>query len=261
MGVACKQHKAVVRDVNDGDELHSYFCFAINVRLVHAITQDEFISNNFSCTVLHVKVNCQCTAQAAVIGTNSDRAYTAERGRRFYLNTADPAPCSGTINGWRYCFYNPGNIRDNRIYNATFGVYRAVSIGNSVHYQRVSDALTTVSWHGDQITTSPNFKCYDISVNSFTIEAGNLVAACVYDPGEPRRSTRQLDIIGRNAVGYSLMQMNDVSGCSDISLPSDILSSQLSNINNRILHAYATIIGKFRIITFLLTHQIVCFLI
>ena len=42
-----------------------------------------------------MEVNCQCTAP---IGINSETAFTAYRNRRFYLNTADPAPCNGTIN-------------------------------------------------------------------------------------------------------------------------------------------------------------------
>ena len=50
------------------------------------------------------------TAANNIIGTNNERNFTPVRYWRFYLNTADPAPCNGTINSWRYWFYNPGSI-------------------------------------------------------------------------------------------------------------------------------------------------------
>ena len=196
--------------------------------------------HNFSCTVLHVKVNSLRTEQAPIIGTDDETVYTAERGRRFYLNTAAPAPCNGTINGWRYCFYNPGNIRNGRTYIATFAAYRTTDTG----YQRVSN-VTVVSWSGRDINAlSQSFNCFNISVSDFTIEAGDIVGGCVYDPaGGP---TRQLDIVGRNAAGYSLMRMNDESQCEQNSLPMSISSSQLDNIlNSRILHVYASITGRY----------------
>lgn len=182
-------------------------------------------------------MNCQY-----IVGTNNERAFTVERDERFYLNTAHPAPCDGTINSWRYCFYNPGGIRDDRIYSTTFAIYRAVDTG----YQRVSN-VTTVSWSGREIKNlgSQSFNCYNVSVNSFTIEAGDFVAACVYDPAG---GARQLDVIGKNVAGYLMRTAeNDVSDCSENSLPSNVLSSRLSNRNSRILHLYATITSMFNV--------------
>ena len=199
--------------------------------------------NYFSCTVFHVEVNCQCTSTAPIIlGTNDETAYTADRSRRFYLNTAAPAPCNGTINGWRYCFYNPRarDLEDGRTYSTTFAAYRATDTG----YQRVSN-VNVVSWSGHDIinTLSQSFNCFNISVNDFIIEAGDIVGGCVYNPDGG--STRQLDIVGQNAAGYSLMQMNDESQCEQNSLPMSISSRQLGNIrNSRILHVYASITGK-----------------
>ena len=195
---------------------------------------------NFSCTVFYVKVNCQCTSTAPIIlGTNDETAYTAERDERFYLNTADPAPCNGTINGWRYCIYNPDSISNNRNYRTTFAVYRAVN----TDYQIVSGSVTRVSQRGRNINRSQRFNCYNVRVNSFPIEAGDFVAACIYDPSG---GSRQLDLIGKDVDG-SLMQTNNANQCDDNSLPSNVLNSQLSNRNSRILHLYATITGMFRI--------------
>ena len=148
-----------------------------------------------------MEVSCQCSSTAPnnnIIGTNNEIAFTAERDRRFYLNVAESAPCNGIINGWRYCFYNPDNIRNNRSYKTTFAVYRAVGTG----YLRVP-SVTTVSWGGSNINTSQNFNCYNMSVNSFTVQAGDIVAACVYEQSGGG-STKQLDIVGGNASGYIL---------------------------------------------------------
>ena len=112
---------------------------------------------------------CNAYEHEAVIGTNDERAYTAERSRRFYLNTAAPAPCNGIINGWRYCFYNPSDIRNSRTYITTFAAYRATATG----YQRVSN-VTVVSWSGRDINALlESFNCFNINVNDFTIEAGD----------------------------------------------------------------------------------------
>ena len=190
-----------------------------------------------------MKVNSLCTEQVPIIGTNSEIAYTADRSAKFYLNTAAPAPCKGTINKWRYCFYNPGNIVNGRTYTTTFAAYRATDTG----YQRVSD-VTVVSWSGHNISDlSQSFNCFNINASDFTIEAGDIVGGCVYDPTVGGGSTRQLDIVGLNAPGYSLMQMNDVSQCIQNSLPSSITSSQLGNIlDSTILHVYANITGRYK---------------
>ena len=184
-----------------------------------------------------MEVNCQCPSTAPIIlGTNDETPYTADRSMRFYLNTADPAPCNGTINGWRYCFYNPGNIVNDRTYITTFAAYRTIATG----YQRVSNVVV-VSWSGHDINAlSESFNCFNINVNDFTIEAGDIMGGCVYDPPG---GGRQLDIVGQNAAGYSLMQMSDVSQCTQNSLPLSISSSQLFILDSTILHVYASIIG------------------
>ena len=187
-----------------------------------------------------MEVNCQCTQ----IGSRNEEPFIAESDHGLYLNTADPAPCNGIINGWRYCFYNPTSITNSHIYSTSFAVYRAVGTEDIVHYQRVSN-VTTVSWRGSEIDRSPSFNCYDLNVNSFTIEAGDFVAACLYDPSRGGR-TRQLDIVGQNSDGF--LMRNDEIQCSENPLPSNILNSQFSVIN-RILHLYATITSTFKVCT------------
>jgi hypothetical protein len=110
-------------------------------------------------------------------------------------------------------------------------------------YRRVSN-VAVVSWRGSDIDTlSQSFNCFNISINDFTIEAGDIVGACVYDPAGIFSS--QLDIVGQNASGYLLMQMDDASQCRQNSLPMSISSSQLNNVlNSWILHVYANITGR-----------------
>ena len=191
-----------------------------------------------------MEVNCQCASAAPIIGTNNERGFTAGRRRRFYLNTDDPAPCNGTINGWRYCFYNPYRIRNNFDYRATFAVYRA----DGIDYQRVSN-VTTVSWRGRDINRSQDFNCYNVSVNSFTVQAGDIVAACIYEPIIIlyRGSPRQLDLVGQGVAGHFLMQTNSANQCRENSLPSFVSYNQLSTRNSRILHLYAIITSTFKV--------------
>ena len=200
----------------------------------------------FSCTVLHAEVNCQCNP----IGTTNSTEFSAVRNHSFYLNTAHPAPCSGTIDRWRYCYYRPAT--DGERFRVTWAVYRRMGSGIDTHYIRVDSSLRTV----ERRDSEDDFWCLEENVRNFQIEVGNVVGACIYDPQDNRRVIKQLDIVGQ-ANGYSLMQMNDVSDCSDRSMPSNISSSQLSSIDSRILHLYATITSIFII---LYIYSIMCFL-
>ena len=188
-------------------------------------------------TVLHLEVNGQCRP----IGTNNETAFNAVRDHRFYLNTAHPAPCSGTVREWRYCYYRPSNT-DGQRYHVTWAVYRRMCSGNSTHYVAVPSSIHTEGRTRNQILNDGNFWCRDEDVTNFRIEAGDIVGACIYDPIDNDRDRRQLDIVGQTS-GYSLMQMNDVSECGVNSIPSNISSSLLSTVNSRILHLNATITG------------------
>ena len=184
-----------------------------------------------------MEVNCQCDSTVAynIIGTNNERNFTPVRYWRFYLNTADPAPCNGTINSWRYCFYNPGSINNGHEYKTTFAVYREVG----TDYQKVMSSETTVSWHGRDMHRSQNFNCYNVSVDGFIVQAGDLVAACIYNPSG---LARQFDLDGRSVSGS--LKQTFINQCNQNSLPSAVSDNLLSNENSRVLHLYATIIGR-----------------
>ena len=174
------------------------------------------------------------------------------------MNTANPAPCAGNITSWRICYYGPSNV--NQIssisYTSTYAVYRRMGSGGDVRYQNVSDAFratvttsrlafsdptrTTV----DSIIQENGFNCYDDTndINmSVPVQAGDLVGVCIFNPEDGNSFTRnQLNIVG-DGGGESLLQMNNVGGCSVDSIPSSVQDDDLSTVNNRRLHIYANI--------------------
>ena len=213
---------------------------------LYSFTNSNILTlNNFTlCShlyilVFHLEVNSQQCSRP--IGTNNEVEHSAVRANRFYLNTAAPAPCSGTITEVRVCYYKPNNIRNLRVYYVTVAVYREMS-DDPGQYQRISDTFVTISYTGTQIRDeNGNFVCniFDVSPD-LDIEAGDVFGACVFNPSGIR--PRRLEIVGE-ASGSSLMEMSS-SGCSLTSIPSTISTSDLSNVNSRILHVYANITSK-----------------
>ena len=189
--------------------------------------------------MFHLEVNSQqCPGP---IGTNNEVGHSAVRQNKFYLNTAAPAPCSGTITEGRVCYYKPDNAGNNRNYYATVAVYREM-IDDPGQYEIISE-MFVISYTSTQINNeNRNLVCntFDASPN-FDIEAGDVFGACVFNPPGPE--ARRLEIVSE-ASGRSLMRMSS-SGCSRTSIPSTISTSDLSNGNSRLLHVYANITGMF----------------
>ena len=173
--------------------------------------------------------------------------------QRFYLNVNNPAPCNGSVQSWRVCYYGPGSTRDRRFYWTIYAVYRRqVVSGGDVRYQRVSERFRAIRYDNsdfnfarvDGPVQQTGFACYDdmidVGDNPLTIQAGDVVGVCVFDPdNEQSTDRRQLDVVGEVA-GESLLMM-DTNGCSREALPMDISSNNLSPIESRRLHIYANI--------------------
>ena len=190
------------------------------------------------------------------IGNSDETAATPSRAQRFYLNTADPAPCTGNITSWRVCYYGPDDVDNDRgSYWAMYAVYRKMGSGDNVRYEKVSEmfrAVRTIQrFTSDDMVDGEivegGFNCYDDSIDTgnspLTVQAGDIPGACVFDPGTDTFIVNrlQLDIVGE-ASGQSLLQM-DTSGCSTVAIPSNIPANQLSTQSSRRLHLYANI-GK-----------------
>ena len=200
-------------------------------------------------------------AQQGSIGSrNSETAATPSRVQLFYLDTANPATCSGTITRWRVCYYGPDAVNSSGSYRTTYAVYRRMGSGDRVRYMRVSEtfnALRTVERFlsadiADGEIAQGGFNCYTDSIDaddsSITVEAGDIIGAYLFGPGDSIRRNINLTLVRLaldvvdEASGDSLLQM-DTSGCSRSDIPSDILANQLSIINSRRLHIHANI-GK-----------------
>ena len=206
----------------------------------------------------HLTLGQPIPERCGSIGNLDEAEVTPSRAQLFYLNTADPAPCTGNITSWRVCYYGPNTINDAGSYWATYAVYRRMGSGSSVRYVRMSEifrAVRTVP----EFTSTPvvdgevaqgGFNCYtdsiDIGDSPLTIQAGDILGACVFDPdgdiqfgGTSILIRLPLDVVGE-ASGGSLMQM-DTAECSREAIPSDIPTNQLSSLSSRTLHIHANI--------------------
>ena len=196
--------------------------------------------------------------QYGSIGNNNETAATPSRAQLFYLDTANPANCTGNITSWRVCYYGPDNIESFGSYWATYAVYQRMESGSSVRYVRVSEmfrairtiARFTIAAIVDGKITQGGFNCFDDSIDignsPFTVESGDILGVCVFDPenGDDRIvlvNRLPLDVVGETSGG-SLLQMG-TAGCSREDIPSDIAATQLSTLSSRRLHIYANI-GK-----------------
>ena len=188
------------------------------------------------------------------IGNNDESPITDRSDERFYLNTGNSAPCTGTITSWRVCYYGPGDDLDGddqRSYLATYAIYRMMGSGGSERYERVSEifiaAVSTSNIAGsslvDATVQQSGFTCFDDSTSTpVMVQAGDIVGACVFRPDDFSDSvtTRRLDVVGQTS-GESLQELRDVRGCSRTEIPSNIQTSQLSPRSSRRLHIYANI--------------------
>ena len=189
------------------------------------------------------------------IGNSNENALSAERSRSFYLNTANPAPCTGNVTYWRVCYYGPNQDIDSDeffSYWATYAVYRQKGSGADERYEQVSQlfsAITATSnlvrvdstGRTDGVIRQQGFTCYDDSITvPLIVQAGDVLGACVFNPTDGSFFTRrQLDVVGR-VNGESLLRMGS-GGCSIDALPTTIQASQLSTVDSRRLHLYANI--------------------
>ena len=173
---------------------------------------------------------------------------------RFYLNTANPAPCTGNITSWRVCYYGPGDSTSLlflRSYLSVYAVYRRMGSGSNERYIRVSEMFTAtvvtpavaLGGTADAVVQQNEFTCFDDFTDSTVmVQTGDIVGACVFRPPDfdENVSSRQLDVVGETN-GESLEEMSDVSGCDRDAIPSNIQTSDLSTRNSRRLHIYANI--------------------
>lgn len=209
------------------------------------------LSYRYSCRPVVSSVVSAQNTQCGSIGSSDQRELNGRTDQRFYLDAENPAMCTGTVTSWRVCYYGPDNARPGS-YWATYAVYRRMGSGGNERYERVSQMFSAVratssllgNGEVDGLVQEDNYVCYDDLINSgdspVTIEAGDVMGACVFNPSNaPGNNRRQLDIVGQTG-GSSLFEMSD-DGCTIEAIPSNIPTNRLSNRNNRRLHLFANI--------------------
>ena len=190
------------------------------------------------------------------IGNSDETRLSARRDQRFYLDVDHPAPCAGNVTSWTVCYYAPNSVADNGIYWALYAIYRRNVSENGEHYERVSNTFTAVR-SGQDFLNGPvvdggiigeEFNCYNDTIDngdsSLTVEAGDVLGACIFDPRDTWGVVRrQLDIVGEGG-GESLLEMNK-DGCIFTGwgwkIPLSVERSPLSTMSSRRLHLYANI--------------------
>ena len=160
------------------------------------------------------------------------------------MNTAHPAQCNGTVTSGRYCYYEPNNKQDNRVYYAIVAIYRPMN-SSQLHYTKVSD-MFSVSRTGREI--SSGFECVSVNLpGPFDVEVGDVVGVCIFNPSGGSR--RQLDLVGESSNDSdTLMGTENAGGCGLDSIPTMISMNQLSSSGSRILHVYSNITSNSGII-------------
>ena len=135
-------------------------------------------------------------------------------------------------------------------YLFNFAVYRERTPGGGEYY-RVSPVFVAektrieienqLGFDDDEFTEF--FGCVDYPLNeSITIEAGDVLGACVFIPSGDS-GIRELDIVGGKGSSQGMLMRTPPSDCGLNALPSNVTS--LSASSNRVLHLHANITGNF----------------
>ena len=177
--------------------------------------------------------------QCGTVGHDLQSSQTRLTDLRFYLNSQNPAPCSGNVTTWRYCYYSPDVTATE--YRAPFGIYRL----DGSDYELVSE-MFFITIPDDDIGSN-SFTCRTFTAPVTAIQNGDVVGACVHDVirGNFGGTRAHLNLAGGNANGYSV-QFADTSNsrCNrgvDVSVPNSVSQDVLLSLSSTVLHLYADI--------------------
>ena len=140
-----------------------------------------------------------------------------------YFNTNAPAPCSGILTMWHYCYYTEppeDAFANGRI---TFGIARPHQSGNE---NILEDSFTDATIEIDPSSVSP-LVCgnHTPSTSNFQVEAGDVLLACVNESSPIR-------VVSSGVVDSEITWVSTVS-CSDI--------KDTRTLSGLVLHVHAGI--------------------
>ena len=186
----------------------------------------------------------------------------ASRASLFYLDVDNPATCSGTVTGWRVCYFGPESVSPTGRYSTAFTVFRRVQNGSDLYYQSVSPVYEAVragpnpvfsNEFVDGVVEIGGFNCSTVDVGDsvFEIQSGDVIGACVTDLedfSDPQLGISferlQLDIVGDVGDEGERLLSRDTTGCTVDTVPDVVMSNELSPIESRRLFISAKIEGS-----------------
>ena len=189
-----------------------------------------------------------CQEGARVIGSDNHQEYEAEQrvGGRLYLNTDNPAQCSGFIMQLEYCYYPPDDELQT-FYHIYFGIYRReFNRQRNVQYQLLQQRIIPLSGfvNGFISGLDEEFSCTTLNniIPAIRIQKGDIIGACL-----PRINS--LDVVSDisneeeddSEEGLNANLHYIESDCEHIfAIPSTIDECDTRVQESRILHVYAT---------------------
>ncbi len=162
------------------------------------------------------------------VGATLSTGTTPRTSNAFYLNSARPVTCNGTINSFSYCYYRPSR-RQFDDYLATFAVYRLNS--QSTAYNPVSEVFQATRTR-EEISEN-DFACSTVTLQRpVSVEAGDVFGACVINPSDNNKF--RLYIVGRGTDTLRrLSSQQSRSQCRGTAVPNSVsVSGNTSNWNS-----------------------------
>ena len=133
-----------------------------------------------------------------------------------YINAEEPAPCAGTVYGWRYCSYSASGTLQ-----AQLAMYRSAGedsyhLVDGSHYQlTVEDGIDSYTCHDKFLEPS----------EQFSILQGDMVAACWNNSNRVRLYGRRF---GRQLISGGQCSQETIDGPSDVRRRTLLLSVYIS---------------------------------
>ena len=177
-----------------------------------------------------------------IIGSDNQSEYEAERvGGRLYLNTDNPAQCSGFITQLKYCYYPTESDDESQIDRMYFAIYRRQfnRILGIFQYRQQLTIPSVIHLSG----LDEDFFCITLNILfPIRIQQGDIIGACL-----PERNFLNVvsDISSEEDFNANLSYIE--SGCSSsFVIPFTVNESNIRVQESRILHltVYARITGK-----------------
>ena len=194
------------------------------------------------------------------IGDDNDTQLEADRREMFYLDTDNPACCTGNVTTWRVCYYGPGNSAVDKAYHVRYAVYRRNKTDPDSFFQAIPHLIFNTTLRDndrqmrrhsrdrdtpqyDQLNITEGLHCHNQSLDApFTVQEGDVIGACVVNP---MGGMRQLKVVGKiTDHGHIRLYAGTRNLCRQrgtLTFPLIITTNELSAVNLMRLHLSAKI--------------------